>query len=53
MKRVVLLLLILWIPAKAQEGKLSVPYTRFVLPNGLNVILHEDHSIPHGVCSPL
>lgn len=46
MKRVVLLLFILWIPGKAQEGKLSVPYTRFVLPNGLNVILHEDHSIP-------
>ncbi|MBI2620400.1 MAG: insulinase family protein [Ignavibacteriales bacterium] len=23
-----------------------MPYTRFVLDNGLNVILHEDHSIP-------
>lgn len=30
----------------AQDGHLSVPYTRFVLPNGLNVILHEDHSTP-------
>ena len=25
---------------------LTVPYTRFVLPNGLNVIVHEDHSTP-------
>jgi zinc protease len=23
-----------------------VPYERFVLPNGLNVILHEDHTTP-------
>src|SRR6267142_634966 len=31
----------------AQEApKLAVPYTRFVLPNGLNVIVHEDHSTP-------
>ncbi|MGH7673907.1 MAG: M16 family metallopeptidase, partial [Gemmatimonadales bacterium] len=30
----------------AQGMRLSVPYTRFVLPNGLNVILHEDHSTP-------
>lgn len=26
--------------------KLSVPYEKFTLPNGLTVILHEDHSIP-------
>ncbi len=32
--------------ALAQEVKLAVPYTRFVLPNGLNVIMHEDHSTP-------
>jgi zinc protease len=25
---------------------LEVPYTRFTLPNGLTVILHEDHSVP-------
>jgi zinc protease len=34
---------------RAQEApphKLAVPYTRFVLPNGLNVIVHEDHSTP-------
>jgi zinc protease len=26
--------------------QISVPYTHFTLPNGLNVILHEDHSVP-------
>jgi zinc protease len=26
--------------------RLSVPYTQFRLPNGLTVILHEDHSVP-------
>ena len=25
---------------------LSVPYTQFVLPNGLRVVLHEDRSVP-------
>lgn len=30
----------------AQEIRISVPYARTVLPNGLNVILHEDHSTP-------
>ena len=25
---------------------ISVPYTMFTLPNGLTVILHEDHSVP-------
>ena len=25
---------------------LEVPYSHFTLPNGLNVILHEDHSVP-------
>src|SRR4030095_4350128 len=29
-------------PSKA----LSVPHTLFTLPNGLTVILHEDHSVP-------
>src|SRR4051812_20311154 len=33
-------------PLTAQDTKLSVPYTRFVLPNGLNVIVNEDHSTP-------
>ena len=30
----------------AQEVELSVPYERFVLPNGLNVIVAEDHTTP-------
>lgn len=32
-------------PAFAADA-LTVPYTQFTLPNGLNVILHEDHSVP-------
>ena len=30
----------------AQAPKLSVPHTQFTLPNGLNVILHRDPSVP-------
>jgi zinc protease len=26
--------------------KIEIPYTQFTLPNGLTVILHEDHSVP-------
>jgi zinc protease len=34
-------------PAAGQEAKpLAIPYTQFTLPNGLEVILHEDHSVP-------
>ena len=38
-------------PVFAQQGaqqavKISVPYEMFKLPNGLTVILHEDHSVP-------
>src|SRR3989441_5859377 len=53
------LLLVLWLagPVLAQtqtaphDGsvpplKIEVPYTQFTLPNGLHVILHEDHSVP-------
>ncbi len=32
--------------AQPAARKLTVPYTQFTLPNGLNVILHEDHTIP-------
>jgi len=46
MKRLLLFIMFLWAPLAAQQGTLKVPYTRFVLPNGLTVILHEDHSIP-------
>jgi zinc protease len=30
----------------AQTSKLDIPYTQFTLPNGLHVILHEDHTVP-------
>src|SRR5256885_8119952 len=46
MKRASLLLVLaLTMPAAAQT-KLDVSYTQFKLPNGLTVILHEDHSVP-------
>lgn len=32
--------------ATAQVDDIEVPYTRFTLPNGLNVILHADHTTP-------
>ncbi|MFN2420429.1 MAG: M16 family metallopeptidase [Gemmatimonadota bacterium] len=41
-----LLVLIPSAPAAAQEARIEIPYTRFTLPNGLTVILHEDHAIP-------
>jgi zinc protease len=34
------------IPPAAQAPSLSVPHTQFQLPNGLNVILHRDTSVP-------
>ena len=30
----------------APPPALSVPFTQFTLPNGLHVILHEDHTVP-------
>jgi zinc protease len=46
----VLFVLALAAPAAAQApapaGKIEVKYTEFTLPNGLHVILHEDHSVP-------
>ena len=37
-------------PLAAQQprssGTINVPFTTFTLPNGLTVILHEDHSVP-------
>jgi zinc protease len=39
--------LLVALPAGAVEPTtLHVPFTRFVLPNGLTVILHEDHRAP-------
>ncbi len=32
--------------APAGAEKLEVPYTQFTLPNGLHVIVHEDHRVP-------
>jgi zinc protease len=34
------------VPARDDESAPQVPYTQFELPNGLQVILHEDHSVP-------
>src|SRR5258705_13773673 len=47
--RVTLLLALLaWLPLDAQTrpAKLEVPYRLFTLNNGLNVILHQDKSVP-------
>ena len=30
--------------ATPRTGALTVPFTQFTLPNGLHVILHEDHT---------
>ena len=32
--------------AAGAPPKIELPYTQFTLPNGLHVILHEDHSVP-------
>lgn len=44
MKKQLLLLFVLCSVVAAQS--LKIPYTRYVLKNGLNVLLHEDHSTP-------
>jgi len=45
MKRLLFLLLAAG-PLYAQATRIEVPHTRFTLPNGLTVILHEDHTTP-------
>lgn len=45
MKKFAVLLLMMCVTLSAQN-QIKVPYTRYVLSNGLNVILHEDHSTP-------
>jgi zinc protease len=45
-KRLIVVLLLCSAMADAQERRLAVPYTRFILPNGLTAILHEDHTTP-------
>ncbi|HZG41653.1 MAG TPA: pitrilysin family protein [Longimicrobium sp.] len=44
MKRIVLLAGLLAAPAAAQQ--VSIPHTMFSLPNGLRVVVAEDHSTP-------
>src|SRR6186997_3327296 len=39
-------LVALVLQAPAAGPKLEVPFTQFDLPNGLHVILHEDHTVP-------
>ncbi|MEW6508677.1 MAG: pitrilysin family protein [Bacteroidota bacterium] len=46
MKRILVMLVLLSGFTIAQEKQISVPYTRVVLPNGLNVLLHEDRTVP-------
>ena len=46
MKRILLATLFASSIAAAGDGRLAVSYTEFTLPNGLTVILHEDHSVP-------
>jgi zinc protease len=33
-------------PGPQVAGPLEVPFTRFTLPSGLTVVIHEDHSVP-------
>jgi len=46
MKRLLVLTMVLSGLALAQETRITVPYTQFTLPDGLEVILHEDHTTP-------
>jgi zinc protease len=46
MMRVLLLFLLFPISVAAQETRISVPYSIDTLPNGLTLILHEDHTTP-------
>lgn len=46
MKRVLLALILSAAVATAADTRISVPYQRFSLANGLTVILHEDHTTP-------
>jgi zinc protease len=44
---VVALLAVLAVPfAAAQAAKIDIPYQKFVLDNGLTLIVHEDHKAP-------
>src|SRR5216117_2297895 len=41
-----LALLSVYPSARLSSQALHVPYQTFTLPNGLQVLLHEDHSVP-------
>ena len=46
-RSLVALALVALVAAPASPAsRLSVPYEMFRLPNGLTVIVHEDHSVP-------
>ena len=49
-RRILSVLAVLWLllgPVLAEpQERLSVDYIQFTLPNGLNVIQHEDHTVP-------
>ncbi len=42
----VMLTLVPLAPAAAQSAAIDIPYERHVLPNGLTLIIHEDHKAP-------
>jgi zinc protease len=46
MRPALILTLAMFISLAAQEKQIIVPYSKHILPNGLTVILHEDHSTP-------
>ncbi|MGA9363263.1 MAG: pitrilysin family protein [Bacteroidota bacterium] len=46
MKQRSLLLLLTFLLPTTVLTQVKVPFEKYVLPNGLNVILHEDHSVP-------
>ncbi len=48
MRHAVLLtvILLLLAPAFGQQVNIDIPYQKFVLPNGLTLLVHEDHKVP-------
>ena len=46
MKVSLALMFVLCAITAASYGQLNIKFEKYVLPNGLQVILHEDHSTP-------
>jgi zinc protease len=44
--KILLFIFLFLIVVQLGSGQISVKYEKFTLPNGLTVILHEDHTIP-------